>query len=290
VPFPDKDRTPAMTAEVVQKFAHSDLGVGTPTGVGAAPIGECYPNDADIESDAITGNPTYDGSPPAGAAPNAESRFDCFNQRFTQQVASGTVPAFNYLVLPNDHTVGTTPGKRTPQAMIADNDYGLGQMVDTISHSAIWKSSAIFVVEDDSQDGADHVDAHRIPAAVISPWTPRGAVVPDRYDFLSVIHSMELILGMEPLGLADALGTPMYDAFSSTAGNAAPYTAIVPKQSRSALNTSASADAARSSRLDFTRLDQVPQRTLDEILWHAVYGADSTPPPPGPQAEDRSGG
>jgi hypothetical protein len=289
VPLTDKDRTPAMTAEVAQKFAHSDLGAGTPTGVGAAPVGECYPNDADIESDAITGNPTYDGSPPTGVAPNAESRADCFNQRFSEQVTSGTVPAFNYLVLPNDHTVGTTPGKRTPQAMLADNDYGLGQIVDTISHSSIWKSSAIFVVEDDSQDGADHVDAHRIPAAVISPWTRPGAVVPARYDYLSVIHSMELIIGMEPLGLADALGTPMYDAFSSTAGNLAPYTAIVPKQSRTALNTTKSADAARSSKLDFTRLDQVPQRTLDEILWHAVYGPDSTPPQPGPHAEDRSG-
>ncbi len=288
VPLPDKDRDAAMTAEVVRKFTHSDLGAGSPVGVGATVAGECYPNDADIESNAITQNPTYDGSPPPGAPRNAESRFDCFRQRFTQQVDSGTVPAFSYLVLPNDHTVGTTPGKRTPQAMIADNDYGLGQIVDTISHSSIWSSSAIFVVEDDSQDGADHVDAHRIPAAVLSPYTARGAVVHDRYDFASVIRSMELILGMEPLGLFDGLATPMYDAFTAAPGNSGPYTAIVPKQDRQALNSSRSPDAAMSSRLDFRHLDQVPQRTLDAILWQAVHGAGSPPPPPGPNAEDRS--
>src|SRR5206468_7384158 len=114
----------------------------------------------------------------SSAPKNAESRAECFTSHFASQVATGTVPAFNYLVLPNDHTVGTTPGKRTPQAMIADNDYGLGEIVDTISHSSIWQSSAIFVVEDDSQDGSDHVDAHRIPAAVISPYARPGAVVP----------------------------------------------------------------------------------------------------------------
>jgi hypothetical protein len=284
VPLTDKDRTSAMNQQVAQKFAHSDLGVGMPSLTGGLPGGQCYPNDADIEHDAITQNPTYDSTPPAGAPVNAESRADCFRQRFTTQLATGSVPAFSYLVLPNDHTVGTTPGKRTPQAMVADNDYGLGQIVDTISHSSVWNSSAIFVVEDDSQDGADHVDAHRIPAEVISPYARRGAVVHRRYDFLSVIRSMELILGMEPLGLADALGVPMYDAFASSRVNAAPYTAIVPRQDRQALNTAQSADARLSRSLDFSDLDRVPQRTLDRILWHAVHGQSSTPPPPGPNA------
>ena len=284
VPLPDKDRDPAMTAAVARKFAKSDLGEGTPTGVGATAAGQCYPNDAYVGSNAITQNPVYDGTPPAGAEPNAESRLDCFDRRFQQQDASGTVPAFNYVVLTNDHTVGTSPGGRTPQAMVADNDYGLGQLVDTISHSSIWKSSAIFVVEDDSQDGADHVDAHRIPAAVISPYTKPGAVVHDRYDFVSVIRSMQLILGMEPLGLFDAVATPMYDAFSGTPDNATPYAALVPKQDRRAVNTASSPDAALSGRLDFSGIDQVPQHTLDGILWHAVHGAGSTPPPPGPNA------
>jgi DNA-binding beta-propeller fold protein YncE len=286
LPLPDKDRNVPMTAEVLAKFAHSDLGAGTKVGLGATPAGECYPNDADIEHDAITQLPVYDGTPPAGASPLSESRFECFKTRFNLQVATGTVPAFNYMVLSNDHTVVTTPGKRTPQAMIADNDYGLGEIVDLISHSSIWKSSAIFVIEDDSQDGADHVDAHRIPAAVISPYAPAGAVIHTRYDFLSVIRSMELILGMKPLGLFDRLATPMYDVFTSKPTNPAPYAAIVPKQSRSVLNTVHSADAARSARLDFSIPDQVPQRVLDEILWHTVHGEHSQPPPPGPNASD----
>jgi DNA-binding beta-propeller fold protein YncE len=288
VPFPDKDRSAAATAEVLAKFAHSDLGAGGPTGAGATPAGECYPNDADIETDAITQNPTWDSTPPSGSAPNIESRAACFAAHFNSQVATGTVPAFNYLVLPNDHTVGTTPGKRTPQAMVADNDYGLGEIVDTISHSSIWSSSAIFVVEDDSQDGADHVDAHRIPAAVISPYTSVGAVVHHRYDFASVIRSMELILGLEPMGLFDGLAAPMYDAFTSTPANAAPYDALVPAQDREAVNSATAPDAAVSRSLDFGQLDQVPQRQLDAILWHATHGESSTPPPPGPNAEDRS--
>ena len=172
--------------------------------------------------------------------------------------------------------------------MVADNDYGLGEIVDEISHSSIWSSSAIFVVEDDSQDGADHVDAHRIPAAVISPFTKPGAIVAHRYDFLSVIRSMELIVGMDPLGLDDAVAEPMYGAFTPTAQNSAPYSVIVPKQDRLAVNPANGPDAALSARLDFHQLDQVPQRILDRILWHSVYGEDSTPPPAGPNAEDES--
>ena len=285
VPFPDKDRDAAMTAQVLRKFSHSDLGAGGPAGVSTTPGGECYPNDADIETDAITQNPTFDGTLPTGAKAGSESRFECFRTHFETQLATGSVPTFNYLVLPNDHTVGTSPGKRTPQALVADNDYGLGEIVDEISHSSIWKSSAIFVVEDDSQDGADHVDAHRIPAYVISPFTKPGAVVHHRYDFLSVIRSMELIIGMEPLGLNDALAVPMYDAFTSKPLNAAPYDVTVPKQDRLELNTARSPDAALSESLNFSDLDRVPQHVLDAILWHSVYGADATPPPPGPNAD-----
>jgi DNA-binding beta-propeller fold protein YncE len=287
-PVPDKDATPATTKSIARKLAHSDIGAGAPGGVGPQPAGQCYPSDGNITHNILALEHTFDGSRPKGAPRTTASRFGCFQQRFTEQVATKTVPAFNYLVLPNDHTIGTTPGRRTPQAMVADNDYGLGQVVDTISHSSIWKSSAIFVVEDDSQDGADHIDAHRIPAEVISPFTQQGAVVHHRYDFLSVVRSMELILGMEPLGLNDAVAEPMYDVFTPTPGNAAPYAAMVPQQDRLAVNAPDAPDAALSASLDFSNLDQVPQRILDRILWHAVHGEDSTPPPPGPNAEDES--
>jgi Phosphoesterase family len=278
VPLTDKDRTPQETSQVAAKLAKSDL--GPPQG--------CYPNDASINTDAITGAPVWDSTPPPAAGP-AESRFDCFRNRFNSQLAAGNVPAFNYLVLSNDHTVGSSPGERTPRALVADNDYALGQIVDLISHSSIWNESAIFVIEDDSQDGADHVDAHRIPAAVISPFAKRGAVVHTRYDFLSVIRSMELILGMRPLGLFDALATPMYDSFTATPDNAEPFNAVAPTWDLLEKNTASSPNAALSRGLNFRSFDRVPQRTLDRILWQSVHGAHSAPPPPGPNAERETG-
>ena len=287
-PVPDKDATDATAQSIARKLAHSDLGVGAPGGVGTQSGGSCYPSDGNITHDIFALAHTFDGSRPDGAAQTTASRFTCFEAHFTQQLATNTVPAFNYLVLPNDHTIGTTPGRRTPQAMVADNDYGLGEIVDLISHSRIWKSSAIFVVEDDSQDGADHIDAHRIPAEVISPYTQPGAVVTRRYDFMSVVRSMELILGMEPLGLNDAVAAPMYDVFTTGAVNAAAYKVIVPQQNRLQVNAPNAPDAGLSASLDFSNLDQVPQELLDRILWHAVHGEQSTPPPPGPNAEDQS--
>jgi phospholipase C len=199
-------------------------------------------------------------------------------------VAGNNVPAFTYITLPMDHTEGATVGHPTPRAYVANNDYGLAQVVDTISHSSIWKESAIFVIEDDSQDGADHVDAHRIPAFVISPYAKRGAVVHTRYDFLSVIRSMELILGMNPLGLFDHLATPMYDAFTSNADNGEPYSAISPTWPLNERNANTRANQRLAGGLNFRQTDRVPQVVLDRQLWKSVYGPNSEPPPPGPNA------
>jgi hypothetical protein len=270
--FPDKDRTQAEMARSQQVFAQSDLGSNG-----------CYPNDASIGKDAITGQTVFDSTPPAGAPPGSESRAQCFQTKFAAQLAQGSVPTFNYMVLSNDHTRVLSPGAYTPQAMVADNDYGLGQIVDTISHSSIWSSSAIFVTEDDSQDGADHVDAHRTVGLVISPYARQGAVVHTRYDMPSMIRSMELIMGMRPLTLFDALATPMYDAFSPTPSNAAPFSAVGPKTSLLATNPAASS-AAQARALQFRGIDQLSQREEDRLLWRAVHGAASTPPPPGPNA------
>jgi DNA-binding beta-propeller fold protein YncE len=271
----DKDRTSAELAAETRKLAKSDLGQNG-----------CYPNDSSIGKDSISGQEVYDSSLPTGAPIGSESRYDCFKQRFTAQAATGTVPAFNYLVVPNDHTRGLEPGAHTPQAMVADNDLALGQLVDLISHSPIWSSSAIFMVEDDSQDGADHVDAHRTEAAVISPYARSGAVVHDRYDQLSIIRTMELILGMHPLGLFDALATPMYDAFGSTASNIAPYNAVPEAVNLLDRNADTATNQALSAGLDLNHgPDRVSQRTLDSVLWKSVHGAEATPPPPGPNAD-----
>ena len=286
VPLPDKDRRPQEDAEVAAKFGNSDLGPLSP-GPQLPPPAPCFSNDASSGGvNVITMQEVFDSSRPAGANPaTTESRFECFEQRFNQQLATDSVPAFNYLTFANDHTAGTTPGARTPNAMIAENDLALGEVVDLISHSPIWEKSLILVIEDDSQDGADHVDAHRIPALAISPYTKRGAVVSNRYDFLSFIRTLELVIGMEPLNLFDATAVPLYDAFDSDpSDNDEPYDAIVPAVDLLERNPANATNARLSEELPLMFTDRTPQRMLDRILWQYVHGPDSEPPPPGPNA------
>jgi YVTN family beta-propeller protein len=213
----------------------------------------------------------------------ANSRFDTFENEFERQLKTDSVPALNVLIMPNDHTNGTKPGFPTPSALVADNDLGVGQFVQLLSHSRIWKSSAVFVVEDDSQDGGDHVDSHRMPAFAISPYAKHGVVVPTRYDQDSVLRSMELILGLKPLGLDDAVATPMYDAFTSHP-DLSTYTAIQPQYPLDATNSATAADAKLSKALPWSTPDAVPQELADMIIWQSVHGAHSTPPVPGPNA------
>ncbi len=277
--MPDRNRSAALLKQEKLIAEHSDFGPD-------ATPGGCYASDIHIGS--VGAQPTdgeiFDSSLPAGAPKGSYSHFTCFKKRFEKQLAQNRVPTLNYLTYTNDHTRGTQPGYPTPAAMVAANDQGLGQLVDLISHSKIWSSSAIFVVEDDAQDGADHLDAHREPALVISPYARRGAVIHTRYDLLSVIRSMELIMGMRPMGLNDRLATPMYDVFAPTPVNAAPVDNIRTKLDLLARNTPAAPYARESSRLPLGAPDQVPQGELDSIIWHSVYGVNSTPPPPGPNA------
>ncbi|MEA2437248.1 MAG: hypothetical protein QOF65_1804, partial [Thermoleophilaceae bacterium] len=219
--------------------------------------------------------------------PNSQSRINVFQSQFQQQVASGTVPRFNYLILFNDHTDGTTPGTYTPKANVADNDLALGQLVQLISQSSIWGQSAIFVMEDDSQDGIDSVDAHRIPAFVISPWAkPAGSVISTRYDHYSFLRTAEMVAGLSPLSLNDALATPLYDAFIS--GSEQPnvdgtrYTAIQPGQSMTETNPASAPGAALSKALPWDKVDAVPQRLSDQLIWQSVFGAGAVAPPAGP--------
>jgi DNA-binding beta-propeller fold protein YncE len=275
-PLPDKDRTQEQGQRAAEVLANSDIGTPQPG---------CY--DSDLSNSTVLSEgqiQVYDSSLPPGAPATAHSRFDCFRTRFNAQVLNGTVPAFNYLVLPNDHTEGTTPGRRTPNAQIASNDWGLGQIVDLISHSSIWDSSLILVMEDDSQDGADHVDAHRMPALAISPYAKQGAVVHDRYDMLSFLRTAEIVIGLKPAYLAEALAVPLYRAFTSEALNDDPYEAIVPDVDMTELNTTASPAAALSAELPLNAPDRVPQEELDRILWKYVHGQHAVPPPPGPNA------
>lgn len=282
VPLTDKDRSPEETREVLTKFSKSDLGVGPDLKISPA---NCFPNDASSGgTDVIDMQDVFDSTLPAGAKPGSKSRIDCFRRKFATQLQTNSVPAFTYITLPNDHTAGTKPGQRTPQAMVAENDLALGQLVETISKSPIWKQSLILVIEDDSQNGADHVDAHRIPAFAISPYAKRGAVIHTRYDFLSFIRTMQQAIGMKPLNLFDALATPMYDVFNPDPENAEPYDALPAKIDLLKRNGPKAPNARLSQRLNINAPDRVPQRILDKILWQAVHGAGSQPPPPGPNS------
>src|SRR5205807_8163149 len=118
---------------------------------------------------------------------------------------------------PNEHTAGTRLSKATPTAMVADNELARGRIVEAISKSKFWNDTAIFVVEDDAQNGSDHVDAHRTVALVISPYTKRGQVDSTLYSTSSMLRTMELILGLAPMSQFDAAARPMYNAFQARA-------------------------------------------------------------------------
>jgi hypothetical protein len=248
-----------------------------------APAGQDPPVPNPVRCTADAGDVDGTSGPPA-----TQSRMRVFSADFAQRVSAGTVPRFNYLILFNDHTNGTDPGTYTPKANVADNDLALGQLVDLVSHSSIWKESAILVVEDDSQSGIDSVDAHRIPALVISPWARRGVVVSTRYDHFSFLRTAEMIVGLRPLSLYDALATPLYDAFVS--GDEQPdvegtrYTAIQPQQPMTEVNPPNAANAKLSAALPWDRTDYVPQQLSDRIIWQSVFGADAPVPPAGPNA------
>ncbi len=149
-----------------------------------------------------------------------QHRFDLWNKEFQQSKASGSLPAMQFIDLPRDHTAGGS----TAAQLVADNDLALGKIVDEVSHSKFWKDTAIFVVEDDSQGGADHVDAHRTTGLVISPYTQTGAVDSHFYSQVSMLRTMELFLGVNPMSQYDSAALPMIYSFGTTA-NLTPYTA-----------------------------------------------------------------
>jgi hypothetical protein len=208
----------------------------------------------------------------------APSRFSEWKREFDEFVRTRTLPRLTMLRLPRDHTQGTSPGYHSPRAMVADNDYALGQVVDALSRSPYWKKTAIFVVEDDAQNGFDHVDAHRSLCFVISPHVRRSFVDHRFYNTNSVLRTMELLLGLPPMGQLDATAPPL-DVFSEQPDNAEAYAAILPAREIVAEVNSAGAYRARDSqRLNFAREDAVPDAVLNDILWHAVKGRRTTKP------------
>ncbi len=202
-----------------------------------------------------------------------------FAEKLLEFERDGNLPQFIVLRLPNDHTTGTKVGKLTPTAMVADNDVALGQVVETISQSKYWDKSAIFVVEDDAQNGSDHVDAHRTVALAISPYIRKGIVDSTLYSTSSMLRSMELILGMDPMTQFDAAANPMYASFGKTA-DAKPFRHMPATADLNAINTALAWGAAESETLNFAKEDAADDLMLGDIVWRSVRGASSPMPPP----------
>jgi YVTN family beta-propeller protein len=188
------------------------------------------------------------------------------------------MPRFLVLRLGNDHTSGTAPGKIAPLAAMADNDLALGMIVEACSRSKFWPKMAIFVLQDDAQNGADHVDSHRAPAYVLSPYTRRGGVVDSTfYNTTSMLRTMELILGLRPMTTFDAASPPMWRAFQNKP-DLTPYVAEKARIPTDTRNPVQSATAQRSAAMDFSDADRIDDDELNEILWVAIRGTE--PPAP----------
>ncbi len=204
-------------------------------------------------------------------------RAQTFLDDLAQFERSNQMPALMFMRLGNDHTSATAAGKIAPLSAFADNDYALGMIVEGVSRSKFWGTTAIFVLEDDAQNGPDHVDSHRSPAFLISPYTRRGTVDSSMYNTTSMLRTMELILHMHPMTHFDAGARPMIASFAEQPSTA-PYQAEKPRISLEERNPANSSTASRSARLDFSKEDLNDDDELNAILWRALRGSD--PPPP----------
>ena len=253
-----------------------------------------------VVRDNRSGHPVYRGNKPFLATHTSpdypgfdldirdSARVDVWLKEFAEDVRTGSMPQLEIVRLPNDHTAGASAGKPTPRVYMADNDLALGRMVEALSRSAFWKNTVIFVLEDDAQNGPDHVDSHRSPMLAISAYSPRGVV--HRWTNTSdVIATIGEILHLGPLSQFDFYGRPLRDIWMALP-DLAPYTALVPAVDMSEKNPARGVGAAASARLDLSGEDRADENSFNRILWRAIKG--STSPYPGttrvPAAEWRT--
>jgi len=211
------------------------------------------------------------------SVPDHKVREPEWEREFRRFEKNDDLPGLEIVYLPMDHTEGMTPGDATPESFMADNDLALGRLVDVVSHSKYWASTAIFVVEDDAQDGPDHVDSHRSPCFVISPYTQHATIDSTHYDTAAMLATMEQLLGLSPMSIFDQRATPMWDAFSSTP-DLTPYTALTPKVTAFGdpgypKMASDSKLARECARLDFSGPDEANEEVLNEAIWVGVRGS-----------------
>ncbi len=205
--------------------------------------------------------------------------FSAYEANFDSKDPEKRLPNYVVMSMQENHTHGTDPKSFSPRAMVANQDFALGQMVERLTHSRYWPEMAIFMMEDDAQDGPDHVDARRTACLVISPYIHRGMVDSTLYTTSSMVRSIELLLGMPPLSQYDAAATPYYAAFGVTP-DLAPFKGLPTQWNVNEMNPPTAYGARESAKMNFAEADEAPMHRLNEIIWKSVKGPNSPMPPP----------
>ncbi|MES2279727.1 MAG: bifunctional YncE family protein/alkaline phosphatase family protein [Bacteroidota bacterium] len=206
-------------------------------------------------------------------------RYNAWAHDFDSLITMNAVPQFNSVRICNDHTSGQKKGKVSPLSAVADNDLAVGKFIEHLSHSPIWKESVVFILEDDAQNGPDHIDAHRSPVYVVGPYVKRNAVVHGMYSTSGVLRTMELILGLPPMSQYDAAAMPLYDCFTSTP-DFTPFTVRAPGVGLDIRNIAVNESSKRSANFNLAEEDEAPDLDLNQVVWKYVKGEDSTMPAP----------
>ncbi|MFC3560343.1 bifunctional YncE family protein/alkaline phosphatase family protein [Pedobacter jamesrossensis] len=206
-------------------------------------------------------------------------RADAWEHDFDSLLVAKAVPQFSTLRISNDHTSGQKKGKVSPQSAVADNDLAVGRIIEHLSKSSVWKESVVFILEDDAQNGPDHVDAHRSPAYVVGPYVKRNAVIHTMYSTSGFLRTMELILGLPPMSQYDAAAVPLFECFISTP-NFTPYMSVRPAINLDNRNLAINESSKRSELFNFASEDAVPDLDLNDVIWKSVKGEDSVMPAP----------
>lgn len=222
-------------------------------------------------------------SRPTGTDPSNRvrdfQRADRFIQEFEEMDREGRVPNLIVMSLGENHTSGTAPGAFTPKAQVASNDVAVGKIAAAVSKSKVWGKSAIFIIEDDAQNGPDHVDSHRTTGLVISPYVKRKHVDSTMYSTLSMLRTIELLLGLPPMTQHDASATPMIGSFMAKP-DLAGYSALPARLDLMSKNPAHGYGAVESARMDFSEYDRIDEDTMNRILWHSIKGEHVPMPAP----------
>ena len=206
-------------------------------------------------------------------------RVDAWQSDFDSLLNINAVPQFSTIRISNDHTSGQRKGKISPMAAVGDNDLAIGRLLEHLSQSPIWKESVVFILEDDAQNGPDHIDAHRSPAFVVGPYVKRNAVIHTMYSTSGFLRTMELILGLPPMSQYDAAAIPLYECFTNKP-DFTPYKLKPAGVDINQRNVAVNESSRRSELFNFAKEDAAPDLDLNEVVWKSIKGENSIMPAP----------